>query len=362
MKKIIVTALFVLLVSVLVLGGCARPAPSPSPTPSPSPSPAPSTEGVHLVIAMWEGTEGANSQPLRDLVAAWQNESKGRITAEINYGAVMGTPAEHYDLAASGIADVAFVMTSYTPGLFPMSDVAYLPISNFTHEQLSVAEHELYNRGFLDDDFADTHVLCFTCTGPYQLHLAKGKAVKTFDDIKNKKIRASGSIHTEVVKSLGGIPVGMPAPEVYTSLDKGVIDGAYIPWDFIKSFRTESVVGSLTEVSFGASMQLIVMNKDTYNKMPADLRDVIDEVSPQFTRYFGIEHDKLVDEAKELLKNAGGETYQFSSADMQKLSAAVAPIWDSWIQGDSVRKQMVDELGQILEDMGVKDPLLGYTP
>jgi TRAP-type C4-dicarboxylate transport system substrate-binding protein len=274
----------------------------------------------------------------------------------------MGPPPEHYDLAATGVADIAYVQTSYTPGRFPMAEIADLPISNFTQEQLSKAFAELYKKGYFDRDFSDTHVLCFCGIGPYQLHMRKGEAVKRYADIKNKKLRASGAIATQVIKAMGAVPVGMPGPEVFTALQKGVVDGAYIPWDFIKAFRTEAVVESLTEINFGGSMHLLVMNSNVYNKMPADLRAIIDEVSSKYSPIFGAVHDKLVAEAKELLKGKGGVTYQLPASDVERIRTVMATIWENWVGGDTTKKRMVADFAEILEGFGVVDPILGYTP
>ena len=154
----------------------------------------------------------------------------------------------------------------------------------------------------------------------------------------------------------------MPAPDVFTSLQKGVIDGAYVPWDFIQSFRTETVVHSVSETNFGGGMHLLVMNPDVYNNMPADLRAVIDEVSPKYTPIFGAAHDKLVAEAKDLLAGEGGVTYQFSASDVEKFRTAMAPIWENWIGDNATKKQMVSDLADILKGMGDSDPIMGYTP
>lgn len=311
---------------------------------------------------MWEGTEGASAEPLRQLCQELEDKSNGRITSEIAWGAVMGPPPEHYDLAASGVADVAFVMAAYTPGRFPMSEVADLPFSNFTQEQLAMAFAELYNRGYFDQDFADTHVLHFSAVGPYQLHMKEGKAIRSYNDIKNKKLRASGGVHTNIVQSIGGVPVGMPAPEVFTSLQKGVIDGAFVPWDFIASFRTETVVESVTETNFGGGMHLLAMNLDVYNNLPADLRTIVDEVSQKYNAISAAGHDELTLVAQQLLKDEGGEVYQLSDADMQQISEGLTPIWEEWIGGDATKAKMVADMGEILEGLGVTDPILGYTP
>ena len=192
--------------------------------------------------------------------------------------------------------------------------------------------------------------------------MGKGQFIKTYDDMKGKKLRASGAIHTEVIKLLGGVPVGMPAPEVYIALEKGIVDGAFVPWDFIYSFRTDPVLSSVTEIGVCGFTFVVTMNLDVYNNMPADLRAMIDEVSPKYSGILGAEHDRLVVVAQKLLADAGGEVYKLSAADMEKVGTALAPMWENWIGGDTTKKQLVDDLYYTLKDMGAEIPLHGYTP
>jgi TRAP-type C4-dicarboxylate transport system substrate-binding protein len=365
MRKFFILPIVILIICGLIFG-CQPPTPSPTPTPGPAPSPAPAPkpEAIKLVIAMWEGTEGAASPPLRQWVADLEEKSGGRITGEIAYGGVMGKPPEHYDLAATGVADVAYVGYAYTPGRFPMAEAYQLPIaSGPTQEQLAVAMWRLYQKGYFDQEFSDTHPLYFNAVGPYELHMGKGQFVRTFDDIKGIKLRASGAVHTDAVKRLGGIPVGMPAPEVYVSLEKGVVDGAFVPRDFIFSFRTDPVLSSVTEAGFCGFNFGLHMNLDVWNKLPDDLKAIVDEVSgEQTTAFNGAEHDRLAKTATDFLIDAGGEVIKLPAADLDKISTALTPMWEDWIGGDTKKKQFIDDFYNILKDMGVAKPLHGYTP
>jgi TRAP-type C4-dicarboxylate transport system substrate-binding protein len=40
-----------------------------------------------------------------------------------------------------------------------------------------------------------------------------------------------------MAKALGAVPTLIPMPDVYQSLDKGVVDGAAAPWEAVQGFR-----------------------------------------------------------------------------------------------------------------------------
>jgi TRAP-type C4-dicarboxylate transport system substrate-binding protein len=224
---------------------------------------------------------------------------------------------------------------------------------------------ELYRKGYFDEDFKDAKLLWVGTTGVYDYQMGKAE-VLTFDDMKGKKIRASGAIHTEIVRALGSVPVGMAAPEIYSALEKGVIDGAFTPWNFIKSFRTETVTKSVTEVGVGSFNIAFFMNKATYNELPDDIQAYIDDIAPKYNSITGERHTQFDEEARELFRKAGGVIYNLSEADIERVGKAVSPIWENWIgEGEKMglpRQKLVDDFYHILKDMDVQNPFHGYTP
>lgn len=355
----------IVILSTLLFVGVQACAPKPAPVPKPAPAP-PAPEVIKLVVATWESPEGTNAQTLRDWLKEVGDKSGGKVTAEIAWGGVMGKAPEHYDLAVNGVADMTFVAIAFTPGRFPMAEVIQLPVTDeASNEMMAKAFWELYKQCYFDEELKDVKLLWVGTTGIYDYQMGKAE-VLTFADMKGKKIRASGAIHTEIVKALGSVPVGMAAPEIYSALQTGVIDGSFTPWNFIKSFRTETVTTSVTEVGVGSFNVAFVMNKATYNKLPADIQAYIDEIAPKYNGITGRRHTQFDEESKILLEDAGGEIYHLSTADMEKVGEAVAPLWEKWIaEGDSMglpRKKLVDDFYHILRGMGVQKPFHGYTP
>lgn len=329
--------------------------------------PAPArAKAINLTIASWEGPNGAGMPPLRGWLKEVSERSGGRVTGTISYGSVMGKPPQYYDLAATGVVDVSYVGLPYTPGRFPMAEVIQMPVSGeASQETMSKAFWALYKKGYFKKDFRDVKVLYVAAVGPYDYQMGKA-TVRTFADMKGKKIRVSGAVATQIIKSFGSVPVGMPAPDIYISLEKGVIDGSFSPWGLIKSFSTESVTKSVTEVGVSAMNFAIVMNKGTWARLPADVQKIINEIGPKYTAWGGKAQDDASAEAKVLLKKAGGVVYKLSAADEERVDKAVAPIWTKWIaQGEAKglpRKQMVADFYHILKGLGVKKPFRGYVP
>lgn len=321
---------------------------------------------IKLVIANWEPPKGTGSGPLREWLAEVEKGSNGRVTGSISYAA-MGPPPGYYKLANKGIAHVTLIAPAYTPGQFPLSEVMQLPISGkMTSETFAKAYWKLYQKGYFDKEFKRVKVLYLGGMCPYDLHMTAGNDIKTIADMNGKKLRASGALHSEIVKAFGAIPVGMPAPEIPIAMEKGIIDGQFQHLGFVAAFRTEEITRSVTRIGISSLNFAVVMNKRKYNSLPGDVKKQIDEMGARYSAKFGKAHDRMAQLAKKKLAGAGSVEYTLSSTELKKLGQAVAPLWEKWISEKEAKglpaKKIVKDLYNIFIDMGVENPFHGYVP
>jgi len=248
-----------------------------------------------------------------------------------------------------------------------MSEVMQLPLTGeVSCETFSKAYWEIYKKGYFDNEFKDVKVLYLGGMCPYDLHMTKGNDVRKLSDIKGKKIRASGAVHTKIVKAFGGLPVGMPAPEIPIAMQKGTIDGQFQFQDFITAFRTDRMTASITKIGVSSLTFATVMNKKMWNKLPADIQAMIDDMAPKYSIFLGKLHDDEAKIALGLLNKAGAKLIELPAGDMEAFGKIFSPMWQEWIAEKEAKgqpgKKIVSELYQVLKGMGVKNPFHGYTP
>jgi TRAP-type transport system periplasmic protein len=85
-------------------------------------------------------------------------------------------------------------------------------------------------------------------------------------DFKGKKIRATQS-YFGVIKVLNGTPVVIPGPEVYSALEKGVVDGAAWPASGIYTMKWYEVAKYRLRPSFGTSNEPFLYNVAAWAKL-----------------------------------------------------------------------------------------------
>ncbi len=88
------------------------------------------------------------------------------------------------------------------------------------------------------------------------------------------KIRALPS-YNKIVGELGATAVVVPFGELYSSAEKGVIDGLVWPTVGAVGFKFHEVTPYLAEPAFGTVSYLIMMNLDKWNSLDADTRKTL---------------------------------------------------------------------------------------
>lgn len=365
MRKITLS-LGLLMAAVIILAACGQKAPAPSPTPAPSPAPAPAPKPINLAINTYLPPMEVTARTLGDWAKELKEKTGGLITYDYTPGAGMGPPPEYYDILASGRVDVTMFYPNYTPGLFPMTDIMTLPLTNqATGAQHSRAFYDLYKKGYFDKEFKDIKVLFLYVISPHDYHMAK-EPVRTFDDMKGKKIRVSGKLPTDIVKALGSTPVGMPASEIYASMERGIIDGHFGQAVILEAFSTIPVTKHISNVGLMAFPFVIGMNMGAWNKLPADVKTTIEGLSAKYSALGGERYDEGARSSLGKLKAAGGQINDLPPAELKKAWDAMATITPAWIaemEGKGFpAKTAVKDLHDSLKAMGIQTPIAGYTP
>lgn len=269
-------------------------------------------------------------------IAKVEKESGGRI--KIDHFPSMqlgGKPPALYDQARDGVVDIVWTLLGYTPGRFHKTEAFELPFMVTTAEATSKAFYEYVQENAMDE-FKDVKPLVLHTHGPGLLHV-RAPGVSKLEDMKGLKLRGPTRITTNMLKSLGASAVGMPVPAVPEALSKGVIDGAVIPWEVTLPLKVPELVGTHTGFQgknglYTATM-ILVMNKASYEKLPADLKKVIDDnAGLEAAAMFG----RAMDEGDAVgLKKAtakGNDIRMLGADEVERWKTAAQPTIDSWIK------------------------------
>ena len=267
---------------------------------------------------------------------AIEEQSGGRIKVELYpFMQLGGKATAMYDLIRDGAIDGGWVIPSYQPGRFPEAEALELPfMAPVSAEESSQAAWE-YTQKHLMDDFSDVHLITAHLHGRGVLHM-KGDPAGSVEDLEGLRLRGPSRPVTQLLRTIGATPVGMPVPAFPEALAKGVIDGGVIPWEIAPSLKLDELTDAHVEFPGENSLYNLyfiwAMNKDKYDSLPDDLKAVIDANSGLTAAAFaGQAHDTGDALGKERIAASGNPIVEMPEAEVTKLQALGAEYTEAWI-------------------------------
>lgn len=279
----------------------------------------------------------AHAHVPKNILAVWienvEKDSGGRIKIE-HFPSMQlgGKPSELIDQVSEGVVDIIWTVIGYTPGRYPRTEAFELPFLMSDTESFSRAFYEFVDTEMRDEEFKDLHVLGAWVHDPGLFH--SKTPVREIADLKGMKIRGASRTVNMLLEELGAIPVGLPVPAVPESLSKGVIDGASLPWGVVAGLKVPELVHNHTEFTGNALFTatfLFAMNKDRYDSLPDDLKQVIDKNSDiEFSAFAGKVQEDITVPTREAARAMGNTVIQLDAATTAEWRKAAQPVYDKW--------------------------------
>ena len=257
--------------------------------------------------------------------------SNGRVAVQVFPAMQLGgRPADLYGQARDGVVDLVWTLPGYSPGRFPLTEVFELPFvcgdAQATSEALT-----MFHRRWMRDEYGDTHPLVFHAAAPGQLHTVD-RPVRTLEDLDGLKVRAASRTVADMLEALGAIPVGMPVPQVYEALSRGVVEGAWIPWTIMRPFRLHEVTRFHTEASLACTPFVLTMNKARYEALPLDLRRILDDTTGMaLAGRLGQLWQEDEQRGRELAVQRGHPLLPLAEPEAARWREATASVVDAWV-------------------------------
>ena len=272
------------------------------------------------------------------MLTSWGEElsekTDGGLTIELFPAGQLGPPPRQYDLAATGAADIAVVLTATNPGRFPMAELAALPLSYpsagsdsaISSERLTMLADE-----YLAAENPGTKILWMAVTPPLKINLS-GEVPSTLADLKGKRIRYAGKVFQVMIQNLGASPMPVSPGEVSESMSKGIIDGATFPYEAVMAFDLGDVVTSSIEPGMASAVFSVVMNEAKFNSLSAEHQQLIlDTTGVARAKAFGTMWDEGEKKGRAYVESKGIEIVTLEGAELEKLTTLVKPIIESTI-------------------------------
>jgi TRAP-type C4-dicarboxylate transport system substrate-binding protein len=184
-------------------------------------------------------------------------------------------------------------------------------------------------------DFADVKPIFLNVHGPGLFHMVN-KPVMSRADLSGLKIRAPTRQSSNLIAELGGIPVGMPLPQVPEALSKGVIDGVVVPYEIVPAIKVNELTEfhsepDTSQAAIYTTVFLFAMNSARYESLSPSQKKVIDAHS-------GVELSGRIGKIMSDADAVGRDSVPADSinvipvAEVREWVAISQPVIDRWVE------------------------------
>jgi TRAP-type transport system periplasmic protein len=276
-------------------------------------------EKHEVKVAYFVGPQHFMSQWLVKWGEKLEKASNGRLAFKHFPGSQMAPTPAHYDLARTGQAEISWFLHGGTPGRFPLTELVNLPYTVGSAEIGTKVLNDAQLRAkYLDAEHKGVKVLLLLTHQPGNVHTVR-KAIRTTDDMKGMRIRFASPTVRDFIAGLGATPVGVQPTEILDQLQKGSIDGAFIDYGGAGvAFKMGGTVKYTAEMYSYVTSFGVAANPEFYNKLPADLRRLIDESVVGVEKEVGEGWDALDAIGKKLLVDGGAQAIRLSREEDAK--------------------------------------------
>lgn len=254
---------------------------------------------------------------LQEFTSRVEEKTDGKVTFELHGNGQLGGEREVAEQVQLGTLDMTLVTSAPLSNFVPEVSVIEMPFifNDIEHvyetldgdvgEELAkkIDEHGFKTLGFWENGFHH-----FT---------NDDKPITSPEDIKGMKIRTLESDHyVDAFKALGADPTPMAFPELYTSLQQGVIDGAHLPYSVFYEEKIFETQGHYSEVDMLYAAAILIVNEDIFESYPEDVQQVLMEEGKEVAQVQREISQAMVEDQKVKLKEEGIEIVDKSDVDV----------------------------------------------
>jgi TRAP-type C4-dicarboxylate transport system substrate-binding protein len=267
------------------------------------------------------------AKPFMELVTKATN---GQVTFQHYPAEQLGKAKDMAQLTVAGVADISYIVPSYSSEKYPLTAVAELPGIFETECQGSLAFYKIsHNGGILETkEFGPNQLrpLVTIALPAYQIQLATSREVKTAKDLE-------GGAMDLMMRSIGGVPVRMAAPEIYESLTRGTLDGVIFSYQSSVSYDFGKILKSGTEgLNFGTAIFTYSIGETKLKSLPENVRKVLVEAGEQTTREGCKRFEDGEKAATEKIKSQGMKVINFGTDDKKVFDTAFKAVAEDWVK------------------------------
>jgi TRAP-type C4-dicarboxylate transport system substrate-binding protein len=254
-------------------------------------------------------------------------KSKGEVVIKFVGGPEAIPAFKQFEAVRTGVVDMIFGCESYYGGA--VTGAAYIHLSRLTPmEERKVGYYDLRQ------DILKKQNVMYLGRPEHGVwfHIFTNKPVKRPQEMAGQKIRTSAT-YEPFVKMIGAVPITIPGAEVYTALERGVVDG--YAWSVLGniSMGWPEVCKYIIEPKIYAMNLENLINLDTWNKLPKPIQTLMANLMIENEEKYEKIFVELGEKELKAMQGKGMKFVKFSPEDTKwYVDTAYKAGWDEVIK------------------------------
>ena len=248
---------------------------------------------------------------LQPFEANLKEASGGGLSYEF-FGPDVIPTMEQFQPLQSGVFDLLYTIPAYHLGATAIGAA----VDAIEPDPAKRRESGVFD--FIDQQYQKLGLKLIALVPITDVHILTNEPLEGRDpSFKGLKIRTTPTV-APMIQTMGGASVNLPSGEVYTALQKGVIDGATIITFGAIDYKWYEVTKYMTRPTFGYISTIMLMNLDKYNALTAEEKAALEAAGRKTeTDAMAFFSDKKAAEDKQL-KELGMKETQMTPADAER--------------------------------------------
>lgn len=269
--------------------------------------------------------------------------SAGRLVIEVLPAGSVVAPTESLDALQAGVIDAQQGGTAY----FTTKDAAFSVLGDLQGAWDDPRQAQAWM------EYGGGRELARELYRKYNAYFVTGvwygvesvlskKPVRSLADFRGMKIRAPVGMGQDIWKALGAAPVNLPGSEVYTALERGVVDAS--DWGTLSMNQDLGYHKLAKYPSFpgfhSMPMNDLAVNLKKWNALPDDLKAIVDAAGHELAREMMQRH--AVDDLKVArdAKSLGFEPFNLSAEERRRFRDVAQKVWAQYAARSEMAKKI----------------------
>jgi len=262
-------------------------------------------------------------------MAEVEKRTNGRVTFKKHFGGSLTASMETLPALRSGAVDICNPPPGYFPEELPlagMMNVTRIPadIKTVSNAGYRVYWSEKEVSKVLEEEAKKQNIKYLFLHPSEQVFFTR-VPVQRLSDFKGLKLRSTGLYEPKQVSKWGAIAVNVLPAEWYEALSRGTIDGIAVPIEMASDYKLHEVAKWVSFSSGCIVSRPFAINLDTWNKLPSEVRRLMEGMRGEFKKYDEDAYFKYIEKVMQTYRAAGCKFVKVDPKEQEEVR-------DAWIE------------------------------